>query len=321
MKAGVVTLVAVVGNGFVGADDPEFGDHGKVFMAGFLDGFLGDAEHIKACAGDSMKVLTDVQHFVADIKERNFNKTIEDLQAMVTDTLDDVQECTKIGTDLAPFMDIFKDVHGIKDIVKKVEDNFLAHDKQILDIVEDMLEVCTFGSPDAHKCGEDAGKQMRALVVSDMSVSEELEAHGKIFLSGFFDGLLGDATHIKACMNDSAKVGKDAGQLFADLKAREWEHALQDVMAFASDAVEDVKVCKDIGKDLKPFIGAAEDVHSIKDIMNALKKNFLKHDKEILDILEDMVEVCTFGSPDAHKCGEDAGKQVRTLLVGDAIVV
>jgi hypothetical protein len=299
----------------------EVGDHGKVFMEGFLEGFLGNAKHIKACVSDSEKVVTDVQNFVADVKSRDLSEAIADLSEMVTDTLDDLKVCQKIGKDLQPFMAIFKDVHSIKDILKKVEDNFLAHDKQILDILEDMLEVCTIGAPDAHKCGEDAGKQVRAFIVSDKSISKELEDHGKVFLAGFFDGFLGEAKHIKACISDSEKVATDAGHLVADLKSRNWNSTIEDVQALVTDAMADLKVCKEIGKDLAPFTGAVKDIHSIGDFMQALKKNFLKHDKEILDILEDMVEVCTFGSPDAHKCGEDAGMQMRKLLVGDTIVV
>jgi ribosome-binding protein aMBF1 (putative translation factor) len=302
-------------------EPPELDDHGKVFLAGFMEGFVGDAKHIKACASESMQAVTDVQHFVADLKAKKWEDAVPDLQALVTDVLDDIATCKKIGKDLGPFMSILKDVHGIKDILQKVENNFLAHDKQILDILEDMLEVCTFGSPDAHKCGEDAGKQVRALVVSDKSVSQELQDHGKVFLAGFMDGFLGDAKHIKACISDSAKVGSDAGHLMADLMAKNWNSTIADVEALVTDAIEDVKVCKDIGKDLAPFIGAIKDVHGIKDIIAALKKNFLDNDKKILKILEDMIEVCTFGSPDANKCGEDAGKQVRALLVGDTVVV
>lgn len=299
----------------------ESDDHGKVFLAGFVEGFLGDAKHLQDCASESVQAMSDVQAFVADLKAKKWDGALSDLQSMVTDILDDIKTCKKIGKDLGPFMSILKDVHGIKDILQKVEDNFLAHDKQILNVLEDMLEVCTFGSPDAHKCGEDAGKEVRALVVSDKSVSAELEDHGRVFLAGFVEGFLGDAKHIKACISDSAKVGSDAGHLLADLKAKNWNSTITDVQALVTDAIEDVSVCKEIGKDLAPFIGAVKDVHGFKDIMAALKNNFLDNDKKILKILEDMVEVCTFGSPDAHTCGEDAGKQVRALLVGDAVVV
>merc|ERR1719263_544891 len=173
----------------------------------------------------------------------------------------------------------------------------------ILDTVGDMLQVCTFGAPDAHKCGEDAGKSMRALVVIDATVSAELQDHGKVFLAGFVEGFLGEAKHIKACISDSMKVGADAGHLVADLRAKNWNGTISDVQALVTDALEDVKVCKEIGKDLGPFMAAFKDVHGIKDLMNQLKTNFLAHDKEILDLLEDELQACTFGAPDAHKCG------------------
>merc|ERR1711907_867508 len=104
----------------------------SVFLAGFLEGFLGEAKHIKPCVGESVKAAQDVQHLIADLRSKNFNSTIADLQALVTDAMADVQACKAIGKDLAPFVAAFKDVHGLKGLVKKIEDNFLAHDKEIL---------------------------------------------------------------------------------------------------------------------------------------------------------------------------------------------
>lgn len=240
---------------------------------------------------------------------------------LVADTMVDLKACKSVGKDLAPFMAAFKGVHSIKDLMKKLEDNFLAHDKEILDLVEDMLEVCTFDSPDAHKCGEDAGKQVHALVIGDKHLSVEVEDHGKVFMAGFLEGFLGDAKHIKACISDSMKVAEDFEHLVGDLKARNWNKTVADVEAIFTDVMDDVNVCKKIGKDLEGLMAAFKDVHSIKDLMQSLKEHFLAHDREVLDLLEDMVEVCTFKSPDAHKCGADAGKQVRSILVGDTVVV
>merc|ERR1711998_276773 len=98
--------------------------------------------------------------------------------------------------------------------------NFLDHDKEILDILEDMLQVCTFGAPDAHKCGEDAGKQTRSLVIGDSEVTAQLQDHGEVFLAGFLEGFLGDSEHIKACISGSATAAKDAKKLLAGLQSK-----------------------------------------------------------------------------------------------------
>jgi len=145
-------------------------EHGEVFLAGFLEGFLGEAEHIKACVNDSDKAAKDVRQLLADLKSKEFNRTVADVEVLVTDIMADAKACKDIGKDFAPIMAAFKDVHSIKDAMKKVKENFLAHDKEILDLFDDMLEVCTFGSPDAKKCGQDAGKQLRSLVVGDLVV-------------------------------------------------------------------------------------------------------------------------------------------------------
>merc|ERR1711907_222335 len=119
----------------------------------------------------------------------------------------------------------------------------------------------------------------------------------------------------------SMTAAEDVQHLVADLKSRDLNKTIADAEALFTDAMADVKACKDVGKDLAGLMAAFKDVHSIKDLMNALKEHFLAHDKEVLDLLEDMVETCTFKSPDAHKCGEDAGKQVRSILVGDTVLV
>lgn len=171
-------------------------------------------------------------------------------------------------------------------------------------------------------CGMDAGKELRSLVVGDKSkVSAELEDHGKVFFTGFLEGFLGDSEHIKACVTDSVKAAEDVGSLLADIKSRNFNKTVADVQALVADVSADVKACKDVGQDLQELMAAFKDVHSIKDLMNALKEHFLAHDREVLDVLEDMIEVCTISKPDAKQCGVDAGKEVRSILVGDCVVV
>jgi hypothetical protein len=311
----------VSGSADSSADSVELGDHGEVFMAGLLEGFLGQGKYIKACVSETVKAGKDVKKLVADIKARNLTRTINDVESLVTDAMADVQACKDISKDLKPFLDAFKGVHSVKELMEKIEENFLAHDKEILDLLEDELEVCTFGSPDAHKCGMDAGKQMHSLIIGDTKVSAQLQDHGKVFLGGFLEGFLGDSKHIEACIGGSVKVAKDAQHVLGDLKSRKFNKTISDLQSLVTDAMLDVKACKDIGKDLKEFMSAFKNVNSIADLGRALKENFLAHDREILDLLENMLDVCTFGAPDAHKCGEDAGKQLRALLVGESLVV
>lgn len=90
-----------------------------------------------------------MQALVADLKSKNFNKTIADVQALVGDVMADLKACKDAPKDLAPLLAAFKGIHSIKDLMKKLEDNFLAHDKQILDVMEDMIDVCTISKPDA----------------------------------------------------------------------------------------------------------------------------------------------------------------------------
>jgi hypothetical protein len=139
-------------------------------MEGFLEGFLGDAKHIKACIAQSVKTEGDLVKMISDIRAHKFNQTISDIQALVADAAEDISTCKDAGQDLKPFMAAFKDVHSIKDLIQKLKDNFLAHDKEFIEILEDMIEVCTFGSPDARKCGEDLGRQTRSLVIGDQAV-------------------------------------------------------------------------------------------------------------------------------------------------------
>jgi len=171
-----------------------------------------------------------------------------------------------------------------------------------------------------NKCGIASGPPSYPTVSGSTAIDEPAEdfgAHGEVFLAGLMEGFLGDGKYIKACVSDSMKAEKDVVQLLKDLKSRNFNRTIADVEALVTDAMADVKACKDAGKDLKVILQAFKDVHSIKDLMNKLKEDFLSHDKAILDLLEDMLEVCTFGAPDAHKCGVDAGKQMRMLIVGD----
>jgi hypothetical protein len=154
------------------------------------------------------------------------------------------------------------------------------------------------------------------------SLQEELpEDRGKIFLAGFFEGFLGEAEHIKACVAEFERNGKDVHKFLKDLKSKEFSHAVADLGLIVMDAMKEKKACTGVGKDLEPLMAALKDVHSIKDLMSKLKENFLAHDRKLLDLFEDMLEVCTFGAPDAKKCGRDAGEQLHKLVLGDLVVV
>merc|ERR1711907_426503 len=111
----------------------------------------------------SMTAAEDVQHLVADLKSRDLNKTIADAEALFTDAMADVKACKDIGKDLAGLMAAFKDVHSIKDLMNALKEHFLAHDREVLDVLEDMIEVCTISKPDAKQCGVDAGKEVRSI--------------------------------------------------------------------------------------------------------------------------------------------------------------
>merc|ERR1711998_93507 len=136
-------------------------------------------------------------------------------------------------------------------------------------------------------------------------------------LEGFITGFIGEAKHIKACVAQSEHLIKDSAALLADLKAKQFNSTVQDIQALVQDVGAELPACKGAGKDLKPILEAFKGVHSIKDLTEKLKNNFLAHDRDILNLLEDEIEVCTFGSPDAHKCGADPGSQVRSLVIGD----
>lgn len=135
------------------------------------------------------------------------------------------------------------------------------------------------------------------------------------------EGFIGKADHIQACIAQSEKTEQALEKFMSDIKAQKFERAISDVQASIADVTEDLSTCKDAGKDLAPILAAFKDVHSIKDLMHRIKENFLAHDKDFLSILEDMIEVCTFAASDAHKCGEDLGRESRSLLIGDQLSV
>jgi hypothetical protein len=295
---------------------------GQIFLEGFLSGFIGEAKHITKCIQQSELCIKDAVTLLGDLKAHRFNQTVEDIGALVQDVGAELPSCKGATKDLLPILEAFKGVHSIKDLTEKLKNNFLAHDKDILNLLEDEIEVCTFGAPDAHQCGADLGKQVRSLVIGDQySSAPALEAHGKIFMEGFLEGFLGNGKHIKACIAESVKTEEDLVKMISHLKAHNFNASISDIQALVTDVSQDISTCKDAGKDLKPIMDAFKGVHSIKDLMNKLKENFLAHDKEFIQILEDALEVCTFGAPDARKCGADLGKQTRSLVIGDQSAV
>lgn len=310
---------------FATKDEPDepalVGAHGQVFLDGFISGFIGKATHIKKCIVQSEQLVKDAAGLMADLKAHKFNRTIHDIEALVQDVGAELPSCKGAGEDLKPILEAFKGVHSIKDLMQKLKTNFLAHDREFLDILEDELQACTFGAPDAHKCGSDLGKQVRSLVVGDQLSSPMVTGHGKIFMEGFIEGFIGKADHIKACIAQSEKTEKALEKFMTDIKARKFNRTISDIQSLIGDVTEDLSTCKNAVKDLAPILAAFKGVHSIKDLMHKIKENFLAHDKEFLNILDDMIEVCTFGAPDAHKCGEDLGRQSRSLVIGDQFAV
>jgi len=299
----------------------EGGVPGEVFLDGFISGFIGKATHIKKCVAQSEHLVKDAAGLMADLKAHKFNQTIHDIEALVQDVGAEVPSCKGAVEDLEPILEAFKGVHSIKDLVQKLKTNFLAHDREFLDLVEDELQACTFGAPDAHKCGSDLGKQVRSLVIGDQLSSPMVTGHGKIFMEGFIEGFIGKAPEIKACVAQSEKTEKAVEKFMIDIKARKFNKTISDIQTLIGDATEDLSTCKGAVKDLAPILAAFKGIHSIKDLMHKIKENFLAHDKEFLDILDDMIEVCTFGAPDAQKCGEDLGRQSRSLVIGDKLVL
>jgi hypothetical protein len=287
-------------------EDPEVEmNMPTVFIEGFLQGFIGDATHVKECVGASEKVAQDAGHFLGHLKARKFVKAIGDLQAIVSDGMADVAACKGLLGDLAPILDALKKPH--------FKENFLAHDRAILDLMEDELDVCTFSAPDGKKCGKDLGKQVRSIVIGDKLSDNLLTLPAEVFLVGFLEGFIGSSKHIKACAGQSMKVATDAGHLLGDLKSRNLNKTFTDLQSLVTDVMGEPAACQDMGKDLAPFLAAFKKPQ--------FKENFLAHDKEILDRVEDMMDVCTFGAPDGHKCGLDAGKEVRSIVIGDSVVV
>merc|ERR1719389_219451 len=126
--------------------------------------------------------MKDAAALMADLKAHKFNQTVNDIQALVMDVGAELPSCKGAGEDLKPILAAFKGVHSIKDLTEKLKNNFLAHDRDILNILEDEIQVCTFGAPDAHKCGEDLGKQIRSVVIGDQFSSPMVGDHGKIFM-------------------------------------------------------------------------------------------------------------------------------------------
>jgi len=307
-----------------GDDEPASlgaGAGGKIFLDGFISGFIGKATHIKKCVVQSEHLVGDAAGLIADLKARKFNQTIHHIEALVQDVGAELPSCKGAGEDLKPILEAFKGVHSIKDLMQKLKTNFLAHDHEFLDILEDELQACTFGKPDAHQCGLDVGKQVRSLMVGDQLSSPMVTGHGKIFMEGFIEGFIGKAEHIKACIAQSVKTEKAGVKFITDIKARKFNRTISDVQALIGDVTADLSTCKGAVQDLGPILAAFKGVHNIKDFMNKIKQNFLAHDKEFLDILDDMIEVCTFGAPDAHKCGKDLGRQSRIFVIGDQSAV
>merc|ERR1712070_365963 len=148
-----------------------------------------------------------------------------------------------------------------KDLMAKLKNNFLAHDRDILNLLEDEIEVCTFGAPDAHKCGVDLGKQIRSVVIGDQFSSPMVGDDGKIFMEGFIEGFIGEAKHIKACVAQSAKSEQDVVKMIGDLKARKFTEAVSDLQALVGDIGEVLPTCKGAVMDLAPILAAFKDVH------------------------------------------------------------
>jgi len=296
---------------------------GGVCLDGFITAFIGEAHHIKKCVVNSEHMIKDVAGLIGHLKARKFNQTVQDIQALVQDVGAEIPSCKGAIKDLKPILEAFKGVHSIKDFAQKLENNFLAHDRAILDLLEDELKVCTFGAPDAHKCGADLGKQVRSMVIGDQS-SLMVTAPGGVFMAGFIEGFIGKAEHIKACMAQSVKTEQTLVKLVSHIMKYKFKHiktTIGDIQALIADAAEDLSTCKGAGKELAPLFAAFKGVHSIKDLAKKLENNFLAHDKQILDILENEFKVCTFGAPDAHKCGKDLGRQTRSLVIGDQFSV
>jgi len=266
-------------------------------------------------------LVGDAVSLMGDLKAHRFNESVSDIEALIQDVGAELPACQGASKDLLPILEAFKDVKSIHDLMEKLKNNFLSHDRNILNILEDEIEVCTFGAPDAHKCGEDLGKQVRSLVIGDQKSLMLPGPPSKIFMKGFVEGFLGKAEHIKACIDHVADTSKTLAKMISDIKSHQFNSTISDIQELVSEVAEDLSSCKGAGQDLAPLLTAFKDVHSIKDLTNKLKDNFLAHDKEMIDILEDMIQVCTFGAPDAHKCGEDLGRETRSLVIGDQFAV
>jgi hypothetical protein len=290
---------------------------GAEFLSGFAGGFLGDASHIEACAGDGGQAGKHMMKFVGDWKSKNINKTADDLQAIISDVQHMFLDCSKAGKDFAPIVRAYSDCRSAGDVLSKLKHNLLDNDENMLEELSKAAKHCSFRDPDGHKCGHALGVTTRHFVIGSQYQQLALEVHPNAFFVGFARGLLGgDGKACAACATDLGKVSKSGMHVVGDIMQRNVSRAVNDVHKLLGSFQKSTKDCKGAVAELKPFLEIMKGVRSPLDLMNKLKHNLLDNDEAILDDFSDVGKYCTFRAPDGGKCGEALAVPIRLVLLG-----
>jgi len=133
------------------------------------------------------------------------------------------------------------------------------------------------------------------VVVAEFQAPIDIE-----FLGGFHRGFFGKNSRLNRCLSDREAVFEDAGNLLADIKARNFTRLPLDLQSVFSD-------CETIPSDLRPMFDSYKDTHNV---MKA--KRF--------DELTQAVDACAFKEVDSCQCGQLIGEGSRQLILGDRAI-
>lgn len=306
------------------------------FALGLLEGFVSDNDDTVNCilpgiAPMALHGLQAAEDFVKAVKTHNDTlllKTVEDTVETCKDIPNMLEKCDPAHTDVLGIMEVLKQIHGPKDFVKHIADDF-THDMDNI-FAELGAALKAFRQKKFDDFGHHLGMFLHRLVIgkfTDEPVEDFGEAANPVknliaFAVPFASAILSDKPDLISCVGAGLPILEDLKQFTTDFKEALKDHNMTALTASVKDITGACAAIGDIKGDCDPLKADVSEIARVmKTIENvaALLDHILKNVEQMGDKIEsdlDLAFKAFVKKPrDYAGAGDHLGRAMHRLII------
>jgi len=304
-------------------------------VVNFLDSLVDDQQELQICilgslgpVGDAVEARKDFKEALHDRNFTEFTQGMDALDSFFHDIVVAKQYCDPFGSDRKDAWKILSDLSSIKDLKQHVKENFEA-DKADNIMAGFEAAAQAAGAKDWPTFGTAMGSAIHRMIVAPYPDDPRLKValHEKPdwltidFVVNFMDALTNDQSEVLSCIWGALQPTADFIQAVHDGKAAihdknftEFLSTIKDLNDFFHHSSDALQTCSPAVSDAKESAAVLSQLHSVKDILTQVKKNFHDDDQDnIMRQLEDFFRA--FATHDYGTAGTDLGAVLHRTII------